>query len=107
MYRFLLFLLFFSFTPVLIADLQSQKETLDQLQFPENKTAGSLIIYTDSVYGRDIRLVNGRIYQPPHLRSAGHPYFINQEWIEGSVIANGQEFTGIHLQYDIYEDKLI
>lgn len=107
MCRFLLSLLFFTFTPALIADLQSQREIPDQSQFTEYKTAGSLIIYTDSVYGRDIRLVNGRIYQPLHLRSAGHPFYINQDWLEGSVIVNGQQFTGINLQYDIYEDKLI
>lgn len=63
--------------------------------------------YTNSVYGWDIRLVNGRIYQQPHLRAAGHPYFINREWMQGSVIANGQQFTGIQLQYDIFGDNLI
>jgi len=69
--------------------------------------AALLLAVCDSAYGKDIRLVNGQVYSPPRIRASGHPYFLGQEWMDGSVRVSGKEFTGLQLQYDIYGDRLI
>ena len=96
-----------SLLAVLYSDLQAQKITPGHPLTGESESLRSLIAFTDSVYGSDIRLVNGRTYQPPHQGAAGHPYFLGQEWMEGSVIACGKQFNSLLLQYDIFGDHLI
>jgi len=62
---------------------------------------------SDNIFGKDIRLVNGRIYFPPNPLADGHPYFKIADWTKGSVTLNGKTFTGIKLNYDIYNDHLL
>ncbi len=62
---------------------------------------------SDSIFGKDTRLVNGKFYFPPHALADGHPYFKSADWIRGSVTLNGETFSGVNLNYDIYNDNLI
>jgi hypothetical protein len=107
MCRFLIGWVLINLLAVFYSDLQAQKIKPGQPLTGESESKRSLIAFTDSVYGSDIRLVNGRIYQPPHQGAAGHPYFLGQEWMDGSVIACGQQFNNLLLQYDISGDNLI
>ncbi len=67
----------------------------------------SLLMESDSVYGKDIRLLNGRIYFPSNQIANGHPYFISPDWINGTVTLYGKTFAGVKLNYDIYKDNLV
>jgi hypothetical protein len=107
MCRFFMGWVLINLLAVSYSDLQAQKNIPGQPLTGESESLRSLIAFTDSVYGSDIRLVNGRTYQPPHLGAAGHPYFLGQEWLDGSVIACGQQFNSLLLQYDILGDYLI
>jgi len=107
MYRFILVYSFLTLTGISPACAQIQSGFTTRTRVEGSEAVNSLVFFTDSVYGKDIRLVNGRIYQPPHPRAEGHPYFISQEWLGGSVVANGQLFTGLSFQYDISGDHLV
>lgn len=66
-----------------------------------------LINFSEYVFGKDMRLVNGRIYNQPNMKAKGHPFFVDQNWMSGSVTVNGKTFSGLQLNYDIHNDHLI
>lgn len=80
--------------------LINQKKTIDQ-------QAEKLINLSEFALGKDIRLVNGRMYAQPFMKAKGHPFFKDIHWITGSVNVNGKTFTGLQLNYDIYSDQLV
>ena len=56
----------------------------------------------------DIRLLlNGRIWYNKYSGVIGHPYFLTDKFLKGSVIYNGRKFTGIDIRYDLISDELI
>jgi len=91
------------FCGVLYAQDMNPEKQIEML----NEQIEELLDFCDSVYGKDIRLVKGRVYLPPNLRAEGHPYFRDPEWMTGSVTVSGATFTGIKLNYDIYQDHLV
>jgi hypothetical protein len=72
-----------------------------------NQQAEELISFSDYVFGKDVRLVNGRIYSQPQTKAYGHPFIKGSEWMQGSVDINGKNFSSLKLNYDIYQDYLI
>ncbi|KPK84474.1 MAG: hypothetical protein AMS27_09835 [Bacteroides sp. SM23_62_1] len=62
---------------------------------------------SDAIYGKDIRLVNGRVYFQPNISAAGNPFFKDPAGMTGSVTVRGTTFTGIKLNYDIFQDYLL
>jgi hypothetical protein len=80
--------------------LENQKKIADQ-QIEE------LSNFSEYVLGKDYRLVNGRIYTQPFMKAYGHPFFKDVHWMSGSVSVNGKTFTGLQLNYDIFNDQLI
>jgi hypothetical protein len=80
--------------------MKNEEKILDQ-------QAKNLISFSEYIYGKDVRLVNGRIYSQPHPKANGNPYMKSTAWMNGSVTVNGKEFTGLKLNYDISQDYLI
>jgi hypothetical protein len=72
-----------------------------------NQQAEELISISDYIFGKDVRLVNGRIYLQPQIKAYGHPYMKGLNWMPGTVTINGKDFSGLNLNYDIYQDYLI
>ncbi len=72
-----------------------------------NQQAEDLKSFSEYIYGKDVRLVNGRIFSQPHPKAHGHPYMKSTNWISGSVTVYGKEFSGLKLNYDICQDNLI
>jgi hypothetical protein len=72
-----------------------------------NQQAEDLKSFSEYIYGKDVRLVNGRIYSQPHPKANGHPFMKNTGWMPGSVTVYGKEFSGLKLNYDICQDYLI
>jgi hypothetical protein len=62
----------------------------------------------DKVYGLDPLLYNGKKYTyflPPG--TGGNQYFLSSDFITGEVTIRGKSFTGILLNYDIYNQRLL
>jgi hypothetical protein len=56
----------------------------------------------------DIRLLlNGRIWHNKYSKVIGHPYFLTDKFLKGSVINNGRKFNDIDIRYDLISDELI
>jgi hypothetical protein len=80
--------------------MRNQEKILDQ-------QATNLKNFSEYIYGKDVRLVNGRIYLQPHPKANSNPYLKSTDWMIGSVTVNGKEFKGLKLNYDISQDYLI
>src|SRR4030042_2881139 len=93
--------------PFFFAGLYAQEMDPEKQRGMINEQIEELCDLGDSVYGKDIRLVKGRVYFPPNMRADGHPFFETLDWMSGSVTVNGETFTGIKLNYDIYQDHLV
>jgi uncharacterized lipoprotein YehR (DUF1307 family) len=72
-----------------------------------NQQAEDLRSFSEYIYGKDVRLVIGKIYSQPYPKANGHPFMKSTNWMTGSVTVNGKEFSGLKLNYDICQDYLI
>lgn len=90
-----------------LSGLYSQYSGQDNQSKILNQQAEELISFSDYVFGKDVRLVNGRIYSQPQIKAYGHPFIKGTEWMQGSVDINGKNFYPLKLNYDIYQDYLI
>lgn len=52
-------------------------------------------------------LYNGGQYAVYNPVEEEHPYFLSDDWIDGSIVYSGEQFDGIPLMYDLSSDKLI
>lgn len=94
----------FSFLPgALYAQEMNTEEQIETL----SNQIDELTSLCDSAYGKDIRLVNGKVYFEPNILAESNPFFRDMESINGSVTIRGATFTGIKLIYDIFQDQLI
>ena len=57
--------------------------------------------------GAQSHLYNGRNYRVPPIAGDHHPYFDSFDWVNGTVVYDGYQYTDVPLLYDIYQDKLI
>jgi hypothetical protein len=65
--------------------------------------------YADKVrqaYGLNQQLVNGTQYINRHFRARGHPYFGDEDPVDGSVVLKGEEYKGVRIKYDIFSQQL-
>lgn len=78
---------------------------------PGNNDDGiSFEIYIDGIYGADQRLVSGDYYYEPSYNNDdidGHPFLIDGEWKDGTVVIEGVEFDNLRLRYDLAIQKVI
>ncbi|MFO7827224.1 MAG: hypothetical protein R6V23_01275 [Bacteroidales bacterium] len=62
----------------------------------------------DSVYGLNPILYNGQIYSYAiHPSVKGNQYLINKGFISGNLTINKKTFSGLHLNYDIYNQEIL
>lgn len=87
--------------------LCAQEMNPEQLIETLNEQVEEFLDVCDSAYGKDIRLVNGRVYFPPYILAEGDPFFKDPDWMTGSVTVRGATFTGLKLNYDIFQDHLV
>jgi hypothetical protein len=57
-------------------------------------------------YGPNQELVNGVQYYNPHMQVENHPYFLGEDYMNGSVAINGRLFRDVQVRYDIYAQRL-
>jgi hypothetical protein len=65
-------------------------------------------IYTHSL-GIGSHLLNGVQYKEynAHPDDEGHPYFVSDDWVEGTVHYNGDVYEGVGILYDLVKEKII
>ncbi len=66
-----------------------------------------LLTITNSTYGADDKLINGKYYRPKHFYAEGHPYFLTKDWQIAELHIKGASFKEIRLKYNIEDDVLI
>ena len=67
----------------------------------------SLLALSDSAYGLDIELANGKIYYQKNLYAEGSPFYKTSDWIESKIIINGTKHQDCMMKYNIESDELI
>lgn len=73
---------------------------------PVNGQQNSFAAQVRKAYGPNQDLVNGVQYSNKYLQLEGHPYFLDDHFVNGSLIINGQEFSNVFIRYDIYSQHL-
>lgn len=66
--------------------------------------------FTDNLetwYGPNDLLVNGTAYQASHPFAKGHPYYLYQDWILGTVYMSGKSFPNEFIRYDVERNVLL
>jgi hypothetical protein len=58
-------------------------------------------------YGFDQVLVNGIFYEDDLLGKIGHPFLLENRFYKGKLIFRGNEYRGIEMKYDIYNQQLL
>jgi hypothetical protein len=58
-------------------------------------------------YGTDDILVNGPLYLPEHNKADGHPCFLVNDYIDGTIFIKDKIYNDVKIKYDIELDKLI
>lgn len=72
------------------------------MAFPQRVTG------IDDIYGFDPLLYNGKYYTfHTSAGTGGHQYFSQREFQSGSVRLRGIVYSGLNLNYDVYNQKLI
>ena len=66
-----------------------------------------ILSFANTVYGPDDRLINGKYYKPKHFSAQGHPYFLSENWLKGTLFVKGIEYNNIPIKYNIEDDILI
>jgi hypothetical protein len=78
---------------------------------PDTAFLTTAVRFTESLYTKQLRgeslLHNGTEYREYVSTHDEHPYFLSDDWIEGSVIYQNERYEKIPLQLDISTDKLI
>jgi hypothetical protein len=72
------------------------------------KSTAQQTLAPDSVYGLDPWLYNGKLYNPNVFQHAkGNPYFMDKQFVSGSIKINNIIYPRLELNYDIYNQKLL
>ena len=86
---------------VLVQGLHAQHTGQETIPSP------SLREYIDQKQGPDQELLNGQQFYVRHYRLGNHTYLGGEECMQGSVILSGKEYSGLRLNYDIYDQRLV
>ena len=62
--------------------------------------------YTQAVHYQT-GLYNGSEYVEPEQTNEQHPFFISEDWVNGTVAYDGEVYENVPLLYDITSDKVI
>lgn len=69
------------------------------------RIAGLQILY-DSLIQQDLQLVDGKAHTAKYPSGTGHPFFLTNEPVTGTIYMHGQEFRHSFVRYDIFNDIL-
>lgn len=72
-----------------------------------NKEGNDILVLSNLIYRSDDRLLNGKYYVPKHFFAEGHPYFISNDWINGTLFIKGIKYEEVPLKYNIEDDHVI
>ena len=73
---------------------------------PANGQQNSFATLVRKAYGQDQELVNGVQYYNRYVQVQGNPYFLDDNFVNGSVILKGHEFFDVRIRYDLYSQQL-
>lgn len=73
---------------------------------PVNGQQSSFAEQVHKAYGPNQKLVNGVQYYNRYVLVQDHPYFLDDSFVDGSVIINGQEYSPVRIRYNIYSQHL-
>lgn len=107
MFKRTIWLVIFNILSAFLTGLYSQYPYLVNQKKIVDQQTEELIHFSEYALGKDLRLVNGRVYFQPFMKAYGHPFFKDIHWMSGSVTVNGKTFTGLQLNYDVFKDQLI
>ena len=68
------------------------------------QVAGDPSTYADLVkqfYGPDQSLINGVLYYNRYARCKGHPYLMNNDFMDGELTVQGRYYPDLKIRYDI------
>lgn len=98
LYRVLIFSsLFLSGWPTYLAGQKSDQQQL----------VANILDKAQYAYGPNEVIENGRIYIPDHPRANGNPYFLDLDWISGTLVIKGDKFSDLKVKYNVNLDELI
>lgn len=64
--------------------------------------------YLDQTIGEEIlNINNGKIHIDPYNLKNDHNYYLNKNFVKGSVFYDNQLYENILIKYDIYKDQLV
>jgi hypothetical protein len=79
-----------------------------QEQSPDARTDyDNVCKYVMNEYGFDQVLVNGIFYEDKYWRKIGHQFFLEDQLYNGTLIYRGNEYPGVKMKYDIYDQQLV
>ena len=98
-------LLFLSIAP--FGSVHSQTYVADTV-FVLSAVKNAREVYTRSL-GVGSHLLNGIQYKEynPHHDDVGHPYFVSDDWVEGTVHYDGDVYEGVAILYDLVREKVV
>ncbi len=61
-----------------------------------------------NLLGSEAPIYNGKIYRPfLKLESSSHAFFLNNQYLSGSLVYEGLNYQNLNLMYDLVNDQLI
>lgn len=76
-------------------------------QPPADKKLKDFYHEISAIYGTDPLLVNGTVYLENLGEIKGHPYFLSEEWLTGTVFIGERMYPGQKMKYNLETDDLI
>lgn len=97
-------LLFFLFS----AEIACCQSTTPDTLFVSKAALHAREIYTAGI-GTGAHLFNGIQFKELNLHSydRGYPYFLSDDWVDGSIFYDGQSYHDVAILYDVTRDKII
>jgi len=97
-----IFLFFFTFSAIGFAQAQNFKS---DSSFLADAKKNAIQLYSQSLSAQS-HLYNGSAYTEYRSQNEENPYFID-EWLDGTILYDGDLYQNVPLLYDISRDKLI
>jgi hypothetical protein len=69
--------------------------------------ADQVVNLANEVYGLDQQLVNGVFFEDIYRGSDGHPYLLEDSFVEGSLVFRNKAYESVMIKYDIYAQQLL
>lgn len=69
--------------------------------------ADKVVSLANEVYGLDQQLVNGVFFEDVYRGSDGHPFLLEDAFVEGSLVFRNKAYESVRIKYDIYAQQLL